>query len=126
MQQDIVQLKAKLDQANQKIHEKDNKIDHLKENYKQLQERRTAEQNIANLTEENEGLTRENENLNRQMTEMTTKCMDAASIPSKNNPEMPAPKTSSGSTLVQNRDKAGKFAAGHTTTTTNINKKRKN
>ena len=117
MQQDIVQLKAKLDQANQKIHEKDNKIDHLKENYKQLQERRTeerrtAEQNIANLTEENEGLTRENE---KQMAEMTTKCMDAASIPSKNNPERPAPKTSSGSSLTdtgtpaQGRDERGRF-----------------
>ena len=122
MQQDIVQLKAELGIANQKIHDKDKEIDHLKENYKQLQvdaqeERRTAEQNIADLREENE-------NLNRDLTEMETRCMDAASIPSKNNPERPAPKTSSGSSLVQPRDKSRRFVAGYTTTTTN--KKRKN
>ena len=122
-------MQAKLGIANQKIHDKDKEIDHLKENYKQLQvdaqeERRTAEQNIADLREENEDLNRENENLNRDLTEMETRCMDAASIPSKNNPERPAPKTSSGSSLVQPRDKSRRFVAGYTTTTTN--KKRKN
>ena len=88
------------------------------------EERRTAEQNIADLREENENLNRENENLNRDLTEMETRCLDTASIPSRNNPERPAPQTSSGSSLVQARDKSGRYAAGYTTTTTT--KKRKN
>ena len=94
-------MQAKLGIANQKIHDKDKEIDHLKENYKQLQvdaqeERRTAEQNIADLREENENLNRENENLNRDLTEMETRCLDTASIPSRSRrPSRPCNKTSS-------------------------------
>ena len=108
MQEDVVQK------------EKEN--DHLKERINQLQvaaqeERRTAEmrervlrEEIEDLENEKEDLQSKNEDLNHQVNEMETRAMDVAAVPSKSNPERPAPKTSSGSSLGQPRDKSGKFS----------------
>ena len=121
--QDIVQLKDDLGNTRQKIHDQDQEIIHLKETYKQLQvdareELEKAEQEIADLREKAEqeiaDLREENKNLDRMVKEMETRALDTASVPRRNNPDRPAATTTSGSSLVQARDKSGRYTAGYT------------
>ena len=74
-----------------------------------LDERRRAERRERELRVEISNLENEKEELDRQVNVMETRAMDVAAVPSKSNPDRPPPKTSSGSSLGQPRDKSGKW-----------------